>query len=495
MKKFLSILILTILLISNNSFAINDSDLVKVGLKYEDTAVTNVQITGLNIYYGETLLNGNLININPLLAGNYLEIICSDNNITQLILNDYLNSYVDYSTKNIILGPYDDQNLLEIQKNEITSKFNSLVINTKIIDSNLIHITDGIQRIADFSYANNLNSNEITMKYLERNYRGDFKFNTDSNGKLIVVNILPINEYLYGVLPREMAKDWPLEALKAQALSARTYLYKNMGKFSSYGFDICSTTSCQVYGGYDYEGPISNQAVDETINDVILYNNELINAYYHSSSGGWTENSENVWTSKIPYLIGKEDPYSIDAPNANWTLIYSGDMLSEKLISAGYNIDEVLHVQIDSISPNKRVQKITFNGTALSVTLEKEGIRRVLGTTIFKSIYYDVSIGNKYKILQSSGETESNLNGKKIITSKGLSNITENSNYILLSKDTQTTIQASKVQFFFSGHGYGHGIGMSQWGAYNMANLGFNYDEIIKFYYTGVQIGELDENK
>jgi stage II sporulation protein D len=122
-----------------------------------------------------------------------------------------------------------------------------------------------------------------------------------------------MQEYLYGVVPREMSKTWPLEALKAQAVVARTFAITNQNKFMHLGFNMDNSVLSQVYGGYDWEGPISNQAVDETIGMLLYYNTTLASAYYHSNSGGYTANSENVWSSEVPYLRSVFDPYSIGA--------------------------------------------------------------------------------------------------------------------------------------------------------------------------------------
>jgi len=167
------------------------------------------------------------------------------------------------------------------------------------------------------------------------NYRGNMEFRL-SGSSLTAVNELPTEEYLYGVVPREMSNSWPLEALKAQAVAARTYTVANFSKRAAEGFNMLDTKYDQAYGGINVEGENASQAVRETAGQVILYNSAPIRAVYHSNSGGHTEDNENVWTGPaFAYLRGKDDIYSTKNGYANWSITTTIDDVRNKLLQSG----------------------------------------------------------------------------------------------------------------------------------------------------------------
>ena len=155
----------------------------------------------------------------------------------------------------------------------------------------------------------NLGSTRIVVKP-ERNgflcakkrwYRGVFIVQ-NLNNKLVLINNLPIEEYLLGVVPSEMPSSWAQEALKAQAIAARSYAIANIGKHGSHGYDLKDNTEDQAYGGATSEKPSTNKAVLDTQSIVITYNKKIIPAYYHASAGGQTVNSSSVWYKDLPFL-------------------------------------------------------------------------------------------------------------------------------------------------------------------------------------------------
>ncbi len=161
-----------------------------------------------------------------------------------------------------------------------------------------------------------------------RTYRGDVEIFGNSRGTMTVVNELPLEEYLRGVVPNELAPDaFPeLEALKAQAIAARTYIVRNLGQFESENFDICATDFCQVYRGFGTEHPLSDEAIEQTRGIVATYEGEAINALYSSTCGGRTENAENVFQQKVPYLVStichyrhpEPQPFRTSVIYSNW---------------------------------------------------------------------------------------------------------------------------------------------------------------------------------
>ncbi|NMA03297.1 MAG: SpoIID/LytB domain-containing protein, partial [Clostridiales bacterium] len=150
-------------------------------------------------------------------------------------------------------------------------------------------------------------------------YRGGITAKRLPNSDMTIINKLPLEEYLYGVIPAEMPASWPMEALKAQAIAARGFAVTNFNKYKRFDFNLCTTTYSQVYKGYSGEHPNTNKAVDETRHTVITYDNKLIEPYYHSDSGGHTEDSENIWLNKLPYIRGVEDDFSSDTPHSTWS--------------------------------------------------------------------------------------------------------------------------------------------------------------------------------
>jgi stage II sporulation protein D len=157
-------------------------------------------------------------------------------------------------------------------------------------------------------------------------YRGIFSSYRLQNGNLILVNLLPVEEYLYGVVPYEIGGNSPLEAVKAQAVAARNYTYNNMAKYASEKFNLCDTVYSQVYGGVLRETENSNRGVDETRGKLLKYNGQNAAIFYFSSTGGErTEDVKNVWGSSIPYLTGVESPYeSPTTYNYTWTMERTG---------------------------------------------------------------------------------------------------------------------------------------------------------------------------
>lgn len=341
---------------------------------------------------------------------------------------------------------------------------------------------------------------------------------------LTAINRVTMSEYLYGVVPKEMNGEWPIEALKAQAIAAKNYVLSAPRKFE-YGFDVCSTIKSQVYGGYSAEKPRSNQAVDETKGLVLTHDGNIVPLYYHSSSGGVTDASENVWSSALPYIKSTLDPYSLGAPNADWTLSLSRLDIEVKLIVAGYNVGALRSIQILERAPSGRVTQMAFIGSNGTARLEKDKVRAILGSTVLKSMLFSfepttvqmqtpvqttaLSNQNIEPVFVRSnegifskliGSNRVSIEGKSGVVTKVIdinalrnakdiyqSNHTQKGYDIYAFKSTEAfDINGSNVVFY--GHGYGHGLGMSQWGAKKMADEGMTFVEILKHYYADTQL-------
>lgn len=325
-------------------------------------------------------------------------------------------------------------------------------------------------------------------------YYGDFQYERIDGDNLTVVGLVDLEDYIRGIVPYEMSNTWPLEALKAQAVVARSYTVTNLNRHSDYHFDICNTTCCQVYLGVNRANELTDQAVDETEGEFAWYDGEVIQAFYHSSDGGATENSENVWRAELPYLRGVEDPYEAlienQIPLYHYTKTYTGKQLQQRLQARGVDCAEIVDVQITQTTPTGNVYSVTLtdaNGEAF--TFSKDNARIYLGTS---SLRFSLA-GSGDGIELTGGESLDRFSGSWIINGDGELERVRTENVYAVTGDGVEAIEpdftgSTDGVFVFEGTGSGHNVGMSQWGAYAMAMEGYTYEEILKFYYTGVEI-------
>src|SRR5204863_9420998 len=167
------------------------------------------------------------------------------------------------------------------------------------------------------------------VRFNDKPYRGKIEVFANTHGSVTVVNVISLDDYVRGVVPNELSYP-ALEALKAQAIAARTYAVKNRGQFSSEGFDLLPTTRSQVYRGLTSETSLTSQAVDQTRGVIATYNGEPINALYTSTCGGRTEDAENIFNQAIPYLRGRECAVEGKAAFAPFTIKSSRDLFEIK---------------------------------------------------------------------------------------------------------------------------------------------------------------------
>ncbi|WIV10749.1 SpoIID/LytB domain-containing protein [Proteiniborus sp. MB09-C3] len=357
-------------------------------------------------------------------------------------------------------------------------------------------------------YLSSINTDKSIIKVEDAGYRDYITFSRKGD-ELIVINNIKIQNYLYGVVPKEMSASWALEALKAQAIAAKNYTLINMNKHINEGYNLCDTTHCQVYGGYNSENIMTNRAVDETAGRVLMYNNEIVEAYYHSSSGGRTENSENVWSGVIPYLRGVEDDFSLGSPYDSWQFVISEDEIRAKFIENGLDVGNITDIQVVSTSENGRVIELMIRGTMGTQVLKKEQIRQVLGASNIKSTFFEMKINGEggsflsqdiYIYSTNEGRViKQSIDNATVLSSEGLNvlDITSSSKGITLTDGLSTKEIINKIEnntinsegkYVFMGKGWGHGVGMSQWGAKKMAELGYSYEQILEHYYTGAKV-------
>lgn len=327
-------------------------------------------------------------------------------------------------------------------------------------------------------------------------YRGGFALKTDG-AKMTVVNVVPVEKYLYGVVSREMSSSWHVEALKTQAVAARNFALGRLNYHKQYGFDVCRTTCCQAYSGISAEGENVYTAVDETSGELLMYNGELCQTVYSSSMGSETESVENVWGSKFPYLVSVENPYedTENIHNGKWTKKLSVARATEIMENRGYDIGTVLNITALEYTPAGRVLKLKVQGTSGEKIFERETCRTIFSEATY-SQKYTVSKGGVTtypQIAVTNGKTNAVTQINAFVISSD--NVTSQPTKVVyatngdtVKKYEATSTEGKTDEFVFTGEGWGHGVGMSQYGAKGMAEAGFSYDEILKHYYTGTEI-------
>jgi stage II sporulation protein D len=285
-------------------------------------------------------------------------------------------------------------------------------------------------------------SGQQCIKINNRSYRG-FVWVQLRDGKLLVVNHVGLEQYLYGVLPREVSPSWHAHTLKAQAVAARTYALYHMVKREKEIYDVFSTTSSQVYGGKDVEHPVTQDAVDSTKGLILTYDGKIALTLYHANSGGETERADDVWGSRLPYLVSVEDRFSVNQPGFSWERTLSFDDIQGCLKRFGFPVTSIQDITVVERAASGRIKKLKISQPDEPFYLT----------------------GNSFRLIVGPGKVRS-------------------SNFEVKIEDGQ---------FIFKGNGFGHGVGMSQWGAYDMAKNGYKFKEILQFYYpktivTGVNV-------
>ncbi len=224
--------------------------------------------------------------------------------------------------------------------------------------------------------------------YKDRRYPGHLKITLNSTkDKIYVINDTDFETYIYGIA--EMPSSWHLEALKAQAIAARTYAYRKIKSPRSTFFNVYDSVSDQVYIGMEkilgYMGSNWKKACDDTKNKIVYYGGEAAQTYYHSTCGGYTENSENVWSGALSYLRGVKCDYCQDSPHRNWSIVLSGSVIKERFglpdVPMKINIEERM---------GKRVKTISFimpDNSKIIKSFSESGIRSALGV---KSAWFDI---------------------------------------------------------------------------------------------------------
>jgi stage II sporulation protein D len=252
-------------------------------------------------------------------------------------------------------------------------------------------------------------------------------------GKVTAVNWVDLEAYLYSVLGGEMHANWPQEALKAQAVAARSFALYRRERSGNKVYDVGADTGYQVYKGLTTESAATQAAVQATHGQVLTYGNRVIEAVFHASSGGYTENVEDIWQRAVPYLRSVPD-FDQSAPVFRWSETFSADQFQKRVVGIG-RLQQAIP---ERSTPRGRIVSMRLEGT--------EGTRVLTGIELRRAL---------------------NL------------------------RSTLFTIRVNGDRIQVDGRGFGHGIGMSQWGAFSMAQQGYGYDQILAHYYQGTALSQM----
>ncbi|MBF0522675.1 MAG: SpoIID/LytB domain-containing protein [Candidatus Omnitrophica bacterium] len=272
-----------------------------------------------------------------------------------------------------------------------------------------------------------------------RKYRGDVDIFKEPDGHFLVVNLIELERYIKGVLYHEITDRWPMEAMKAQAVAVRSYTLYQMSKNKLQQYDVTSDIYSQMYGGKDAERYRTSIAVNRTRGEVIVYNNKILPAYYHANSGGYTEDVSELWEHNLPPLKGVVSKYSLGMPSSQWKKNFRLRDIQEKLNTKGYKTGVIKDICILERNRSGRIRSLEITSRdGRKKKIAGKDFRETLGPNDLKSNNYEIMMKGYY------------------------------------------------VDFI--GKGWGHGVGMCQWGAYNMAKQNFSYNDILLFYYPGATI-------
>jgi len=272
----------------------------------------------------------------------------------------------------------------------------------------------------------------------KKRFRGIVDIVRTKDLDLMVVNHLDLEKYLYGVLHREVPYYWPMEALKAQAIAARTFALDRIKTMRDRDYDVTSDVYAQVYGGRTGERWRTSRAVKSTTGMVLTYEGNIIPAYYHSICGGHTEDAENVFNIKLAPLEGRSCHFCRGAKGMHWKARLSYKEIENRLNKYGINVKGIRSVTEGSRDKSGRLKAIKIKDTTGGKKIPCFKFRLAVGPNTIRS--------------------------------------------------TNFTVKNAAKDAVFSGTGWGHGVGMCQWGAFGMAKRRINYKKILEYYYPGARI-------
>jgi stage II sporulation protein D len=277
-----------------------------------------------------------------------------------------------------------------------------------------------------------------------RKFRGAVDIVRQADKKLLAVNHLNVEEYIAGVLYHEVSPRWPMEALKAQAIAARSYALYQAGLNSQKDYDLVSTVYSQVYGGKTSEKGRTNKAVRLTKNKILSYNDKIFPTFYHATCAGHTENASSLWNIDIAPLRGRECRFCQRSPHSNWKKKVSLQHIKESLKKKGFKTGVIKAIRIVDRDISGRVTDLEISSSDGEIKLNANRFRLAVGSNLIRSTNFDVEI--------------------------------------------------KKGSAYFEGTGWGHGVGMCQWGAFFMSRKKFTAEQILGYYYPESKIEDAGQD-
>ncbi len=299
-------------------------------------------------------------------------------------------------------------------------------------------------------------------------YRGQIML-TPTTAGMRVINFLKLEEYLYSVLPSEIAPGWPIEVLKAQAVAARCYALTQIKEQEE--FDLYDDVRSQVYYGVRKENPNTTAAVQATRGQVGIYDGKIIQAYFYAAGGGSTANSEDVWGRALPYLRSVPD-FDQQSPHFQWKASFTTKEIESLLKAVGVDVGVVLDLEPVEVDQSDRVVKIKIIGYDGDEVMKGTDFRFALG---LKS--------TKFTIVNHSPQQVNPQSVEELVKA-----VIKQNNH---KPDDFTGNVPAGIELV--GQGWGHGVGLSQWGAYAMAVGDADYRQILTHYYQDIEIFSLYE--
>lgn len=279
-------------------------------------------------------------------------------------------------------------------------------------------------------------SKDAAITVNKRRFRGHITIMASRDLTLNIINVVDLEQYIKGVLYHEISHKWPIEAIKAQAVAARSYAVYSSEQSKGKDFDVTNDIYSQVYGGKNSERYRTGIAVDETRGEILVYDGKVLPAFFHATCGGMTESANEVWNINIPALQSELCPYCKNSPHMHWKKNFRLKDIQTKLNQNGYHIGAILTIEILRRNASDRIQSLRITARdGSSMTISGKDFRNIIGPNDIKSNSYEVVMRGYY------------------------------------------------VDFY--GRGWGHGVGLCQWGALGMAQLHFDYQAILKHYYPG----------
>ncbi|MBF0123113.1 MAG: SpoIID/LytB domain-containing protein [Candidatus Omnitrophica bacterium] len=281
---------------------------------------------------------------------------------------------------------------------------------------------------------------QVISRINDKHFRGNVTIINNKGLSLSVINSVDLEYYVRGVLYHEISDKWPLEAIKAQAVATRTYALYAMDTYAARDYDVTNDIYSQVYGGKSAERYRTSIAVQKTKGEIMAWQGKIFPTFFHANSGGITEDAGELWDVNLPPLKGGvESPFSVNSPHYRWKRNFRLKDIQDKLKVKGVMTERILDIKVVERNKSGRVSKLEIkDDVGKNHTVTGKAFRDAIGPNILRSNKYDVQMKGWY------------------------------------------------VDFI--GHGWGHGVGLDQWGAYNMALAHYSYKQILQFYYPGAEL-------